>query len=134
MRDIGERPAMDERRRTLGRLDEIGLNGLGEQRHHRSGRVEIFRKDRLARARCADDDTTEAYAKIFPACRERHDGHDLRSCRDKKTCVPIRSVTLATGGDDDVAQSPVVHIERTRPRDGVRIEIQIIAMEEMRVD
>ena len=46
MRDVGERAAVDERRRALEGLHEIGLHRVLEQRRHRALGLEVARRDR----------------------------------------------------------------------------------------
>ena len=51
VRDIGERAAMDQRRRAFERLDEIGLDRLLEQGRHGALRLQLGRRHRRLRRR-----------------------------------------------------------------------------------
>ncbi len=62
--DVGERPAVDERRVVLQRLHQVRLDRVAQQRRHRTLRLKLARDDRLLIARVADDDAADALLQI----------------------------------------------------------------------
>ena len=77
MRDIGERPAMDEGRVVLERLHEIGRERVLEQRRHRARGGEVLGGDGLLVAGLADLDLAEPALKIGEVVGQAEDRHDL---------------------------------------------------------
>ena len=53
MRDIGERPAVHERRGALQRLHQVGLHGVLQQHRHRAVSLQVGGGDTAAVARSA---------------------------------------------------------------------------------
>ena len=85
-----------------------------------------------------DHDARQASAQVLAAGCERQDRHDLRSCCDEKAAGTIAAVTLllvrCRHADGDVAQRAIIHVQRARPGDAVGIEVQFIAVEDVRID
>ncbi len=46
--DVAERAAVDERRATLERLEQVGLDGVAQEHGHRARDLEVVRRDRGA--------------------------------------------------------------------------------------
>src|SRR5260370_15728690 len=71
---------------------------------------------------------------MFPVFRKCDDGHDFRSGGDDETSVVASAVFFAVERNGDAAQRAIVHVERARPGDAMGIEMQIVAVEKMRID
>src|SRR5260370_24997885 len=71
---------------------------------------------------------------MFPVFRKCDDGHDFRSGGDDETSVVASAVFFAVERNGDAAQRAIVHVERALPGDAMGIEIQIVAVEKMRID
>ncbi len=137
MRDVCERPAMHHRRRAFGGLHQVRQQRFVQQRHHRSGCVQVCCAYWITLAVLPDHDPRQAGAQVLTASSKRQDGHDLRSRRNEEAAGTIAAIALllvrARYADGDVAQRAVVHVERARPCDAVRIEVKFIAMEHVRI-
>ena len=75
--DVRERPAVDERRTALERLEEVRLDRVLEQDGHRAGDLQVLGGDRLAVARRREDHAAEPRAEVVEVRREGEDGHHL---------------------------------------------------------
>src|SRR5439155_12718316 len=106
VRDVAERPGVDERRSALERLNEIGTNGVLEKESHRARRVELARRDRTPRrpGRRADDDPPEPRLEILRARGQRHDRHDLAGRNDHEVLFARDAVANAAKADDAVPE------------------------------
>ena len=77
MRDIGERAAMDEAGIVFQRLDEVGQNGILQQRHQRAGCLDVGAGNGGAVAPIADNDAVETLLEVGRIRCEAEDRHDL---------------------------------------------------------
>ena len=77
MGDVGERAGVDDGRRVLDRLHEVGHDGVLHQDGQGAGHAEVVGGDGLARPARADDDPAQALAHVGQARRQGQDGHDL---------------------------------------------------------
>ena len=68
--DVGERPAVDEGRRALERLDEVRVDGVAEERRHRAGDLEVLRQHRPAVEREPQEDPAQAALEIHQVLGE----------------------------------------------------------------
>jgi len=66
--------------------------------------------------------------------REGDDGHDFRSGGDDEAGLAAAALFFAVERNGDAAQGAVVHVDGTGPGDTLGIKMQIIAVEEMRID
>ena len=132
--DIAEGSGVNQGGRAVGGLDQIGENGFCEQRHHSSGRAEVASADRFSVTGNSDDDAIEPPAKILEIFRKGDDGHDFRSGGDDEAGLAAAALFLAVERNGDAAQGAVVHVDGTRPGDALGIKMQIVAVEEMRID
>ena len=65
MRDVGERPAVDESRIIFKRLHQIGLQRVLQQHRHRAMHAQILRQHRFLIACVADHDVAEPRFQVF---------------------------------------------------------------------
>ncbi len=114
MRDIGERPAMDERRIVFERLHQIGRERVLQQRRHRAGRFDVGGADRLAVAGLPDDDAAKAPLQIGEVGGQAKDRHDLRGDGDVEAVLAREAVGRSAQADGDLAQRAVIHVEPRR--------------------
>ena len=134
MGDVGERPAVDERRIILERLDEVGLDRLGEQHRHRAVGPEVARGNRPPGDGGADDDPAEAVLEIGDAVGEAQDRHYFGRDGYVEARRAGLAGQLATGRQGDFAKRAVVHVEHAPPHDPRRIKVERIAPIEVIVD
>jgi hypothetical protein len=134
MRDIGERPAVDQRGRPLERLDEVGLDRLREQHRHRAVGLKVLGGHRATIARIGDDDPPQPRFEIVEIGREAQDRHDFGRDGDVEPAFARISVRRAAERLRDVAQSAVVHVEHAPPHDPPHVDIERVAPMQMVVD
>src|SRR5262245_25219497 len=91
MRDIRERPAVNERGIVLDRLNDVRSKRILEERGHCARAFEIGSTDVLPLASLPDDDVAEPpleVVKIFGQAEHRHDlrcGDDVESILARET-------------------------------------------------
>ena len=127
VRDVGERPAMNERRRAFERLHQVGGERVLEERGHGALRLQIAGADRLLVARVADDDAAEAPPQIVEIGSEAEDGHHFRGDRDVEAVFARVAVGGAAERVDDLAQRAVVHVQHAAPGDAALIDRERVA-------
>ena len=132
--DIPERPGVHECRRAVRRLHQVRKEGIGQQGHHATRCPQVSRADRSSVARDANDDGFKALPQVPPILCQRHDGHDFGCSRNHKSRAAPCAIPLAVQRDGYPAKRAVVHVHRARPADSIRIEVQIIAVEEVGID
>ncbi len=127
VRDIGERPAVDERRRAFEGLHQVRRQSLLEQHGHGAVRFEIAGADWLAVAGIADHDTAEPLLEIVEIARQAEYRHHFRSDGNVETVLARKSVGNAAERIDDRAQRAVVHVEHPAPGHAARIDAERVA-------
>ena len=132
--DVRERAAVDERRLALEGLDEVGLDRLLEQHRHRAGGLDLLGGDGLAFVRLADRDRTETLPKVGEIAGDRDERHHLAARRDVESGLARVAVDAAAEAGDDVAQRTVVHVHAPPPRDRDRVDPELVAVQQVRVD
>ena len=76
----------------------------------------------------------KALAQVFAVASQRDDGHDFRSGGDDESGAAGAAVSFAVEGNGDAAQCAIVHVHGAGPGDALGVEIQGVAVEEMRVE
>ena len=132
MRDVRERPAVHERGNALERLHEIRLERVGEQRGHRTRRAELLGRHQCAVGVRRNRDRPEAATEIRVAPRDRDDRHHLGGRGDVEAGLARHPVRAPAEPDDDTPQRAVVHVETAPPADGVRVDPQVVAVQQVR--
>jgi len=132
--NVAEGACMDESGRAFGGLDKVREDGVGEEGHHGAGGVEVGGADGLVVAGGANDDGVETAAEVIAIAGEGEDGHDFGSGGDDEAGAAVGSVALAVDFDSDAAQGAVVHVHGARPPDVGGVEVEVVAVEEMRID
>jgi hypothetical protein len=112
---------------VLQRLHEIGREGVFEERRHRACRLQLRRGHRLALAGLSYDHIAEPALQILEICRETEDCHDLARDDDVEPVLARIPVSDAAQRVDDIAQRPVIHVERALPADAARIDTELVA-------
>ena len=132
--DVAERAGVDDDRRVLQRLQEVGLDRLAHDDGHRAGAVELLGGDRVATRRVADDDPAESGPQVLERRGQRQDRHHLGRRGDVEAGLADHAVGLVAEADDDVAQRPVVDVEDPPPCDVVLVEVEGVALVEVAVE
>ena len=134
MGDIGERPPVHQRRRAADRLDQIGQYGLGQQRRHGPGGLQVTRRDRLACRIASDDNPAQPFDEVCRTIRQTQDRHDLAGDGDVEPAFAHRPVLAVTQSHGHLAQRPVVHVHDPSPGDLSRVKTGSTAPVELIVD
>lgn len=112
--NVGKGAAVEKGGHALDGLDEVGLDGVPQERHEGAGNAEFFGKDGIARSGEADDDAVNTGAQVGKGFGQAENGHDLGGGGDVEA-------GLALGGTawrgDDAAEGAVVDIHDALPGD-----------------
>ena len=120
--DVAEGAGVDEHRRVLERLQQVGLDGVAHDHGHGAGRLDLLGGDGLAGRGVADHNAPHALAHVAQRRRQREHGHHLGRRRDVEPGLARRAVLLRPEPADDVPEGAVVDVEHALPRHIVRIE------------
>ena len=136
--DVGERAAVDQCRRALDRLHQVGLDRVLEQRRHRPGRLQRTRRDRPPIARVGDDDARQTLLEIGEIGGEAQARHHLGGDRDVEAALAHEAVRAGARRpaepDRHRAQRSVVHVDDAAPDDAARVDGQRVAPVHVVVD
>ena len=122
--DVGERSGVDDGRRVLDRLHQVGHDGVLHQDGQGPGDAEVVGRDGLARAARADDDPAEALAHVGETRRQGQDGHDLRGDGDVEAGLADHALLLRAEADLDDAQEAVADVDDAVPGDAGRVDVE----------
>ena len=114
---------------ALERLHEIRTNRVLEARH-RAGRAQLAGRDGtlVLPRRGADDDPRQPLLEILWAGRERENGHHFARRDDDEMLLARNTVADAAEADHHVTERAVVHVDRARPGDAARIDVERVAL------
>ena len=127
VRDVGERPAVDEDGVVLQRLHQVRHQRVLEQHGHGAVGLEVGGLHRLAVARVADHDAAEPALEVLEVHGQAQDRHHLGGDRDVEAVLAREAVGGAAERVDDRAQRAVVHVHDAAPGDAARVEAQRVA-------
>ena len=134
MRDVGERPAVDEGRRAFERLHQVRRQRILEQHGHGAVRLDIAGAHRLPVAGIGDDDVAEPLLQIVEVAGEAEDRHHLGGDGDVEAGLAREAVGDAAERADDLAQRAVVHVHHAPPRDAPAVDPGLVAPVDVVVD
>ncbi len=134
VRDVREGAAVHERGLPFERLHEVRLDRVLQQHRERARRLELLRRDRLAIVRLADGDASEPLAQVGQVAGDGDEAHDLAGRGDVEPRLPRVAVGAPAEARDDVAQRAVVHVHAAPPRDRERVDAELVAVQDVRVD
>ena len=126
--NVGKGPAVDQSRRVLQRLDQIGLQGVLQQGRHGAGRLQVGSGHRGVVIGVAHHDPPQPGFQIRDVrCQAQH-GHDLAGHGDVESVLPGHTLHPAPQAVHDAAQLPVVHVHAPPPRDPLGVDAQGVAL------
>ena len=134
VRDVGERPAVDERRLALERLDEVRLDRVLEKHGHRARRLQLLGDDGLALPRVADGDRAEPPAQVVQVAGDGEDRHDLRRRGDVEAGLARIAVRAPAEADRDLPQRAVVDVDAAAPADRERVDPELVPVQQVRLE
>ena len=136
--NIGKGPSVDDGRRMLQGLDQVGLQGIFQQRAHGALRVKISGSHRfLLRGLSigvAHHQSGQPGLEIIDIIGQTENSHDLGSGGDVVAVLPGRSVAFSAQAVHHAAQLPVIHVHTSPPGDPAGIDIQFVALVNMVVN
>ena len=133
--DVAERPGVDQHRLALERLDQVRLDRVLHHDGHRPRHPEVLGGDR--RRRRGSTATTIRPRRARRSCRSVASARIamISEAAVITNCALARdAVRLAAEPDDRVAQLAVVHVERPRPGDRLRVDAERVAVEDRGVE
>ena len=131
--DVPKRTGVHQGGLPFHGLHDVGKKRLLEQHGHRPGHPKVLGGDEAAVLSLANDDAPDPLTEILEVTRQGEDGHDLRCGRDDETRLAWHAVLVATEAGDDVPQGTIVDIQRPRPGDKARADIEL-PVENSRID
>ena len=132
VRDVRERPGMDERRSALDGLDEIRLQRVAQDHGHRARDAQVLEGHPRTALILGDDRLADPRSQVGKVGRQREDRHDLRGGRDVELRLAL--ATRLAEPDPDPTQDPVVDVEDARPADRGRVDGEGVAVDQMAVE
>ena len=132
--DVAERADVHEARLALERLDQVRLERVLQEHGHRPGAAHLLGRDGSAVDVVADGDRADPAAQVLERGRHAHDRHDLGGGDDVEPGLARDAVRRAAEARDHVSEVAVVHVERPPPRDPVRVDAALVAVEDVPVD
>ena len=128
MGDVGEGAAVHEGGVALERLDQVGLDGILEQRRHGTLGVDVVDRDGLAVVGVGNDHAAEARLEVHEVGRQAEARHDLGGHGDVEAVLARHAVRDAAKAVDDAPELAVVHVDAALPHDAARVDPQGVAL------
>ena len=134
MSDVGKRTAVDESRRVLGRLHEVGQKRVFQQDRDGAGDAQVVYRKRFIVVGVAQEDIPDAALEVVEVRGEAEDGHDFRSGSDVEARLGRYAIDGTAQAGDDVAQATVVYVQDTLPLDFLQTETSMAILIKMVVE
>ena len=124
VRDVAERPGVYYHGLALGGLDDVGLDCISQQGHHRADGAYILGSDGSAVGGAglvcvADDNPAQSGAQILKVSGEGKDGHNLRCRNDVEAALTDWGVVGAADAGHYGAQGAVFNVGDAPPGDAL---------------
>ena len=132
--DVGKRTAVDESRRVLGRLHEVGQKRVFQQDRDGAGDTQVVYRERFIVVGVAQEDIPDATLEVVEVRGEAEDGHDFRSRSDVEARLGRYAIDGTAQAGDDVAQATVVYVQDTFPLDFLQTETSMAILIQMVVE
>ena len=123
--DVAERSGVDQHRRVLQRLQQVGLDRVAHDHRHGAARVQEVGGDRLAIAREADDHPAQPPSHVLQRCGKGEHGHHLGRRGDVESGLACDAVLRRAEPDDHAAQDAVADVEHPAPGDAVKVDRKV---------
>ena len=132
--DVGERTAVDESRRILSRLHEVGQKRVFQQDRDGTGDTQVVYRKRFIVVGVAQEDIPDATLEVVEVRGEAEDGHDFRSGSDVEARLSRDAIDGTAQAGDDVAQAAVVYVQDALPLDFLQTETSMAILIKMVVE
>ena len=127
VRDVAERPAMDEGGIALERLNEVRLQAVTHNHRHRAVGLQVAGGNQFSAVRISHDHPPQPRLQFSQRVGKAKRGHDFRSRRNVEARFARHGIGRAAQPDDDLAQRPLVHVHDAAPDDPARVNAQAVA-------
>jgi hypothetical protein len=135
VRDVAERPGVHEGGPALERLHQVGRMASLSSIAMAPCALRSRARTGLRRRRVEPTMMLPRRARgRTRSRRERDDRHDLRRGDDHEALLADHSLAGAAEADDHLPQRAVVHVDRARPGDAARIDVERVALLEVVVE
>ena len=122
MCDVGKRTTVDDGRRLLRGLHEIGRHSVFQQHHDGTSHAEVFNGEWLAVVSISQQNLFDAATQILLTGGQTQDGHELGGWRDVEASLLRKAVCGRAESRHDAAQGTVVHVEHATPQNLLQSE------------
>src|SRR5918999_707960 len=132
--DIAEGAGVDQGRRILQSLHEVGFYGFFHDDRHDACGHEVLCCYGVSVGVATDHEPPEAAAHVVKRGGEREDRHRLRGSRDVEAGLARDAVGVGAKAHDYVPQGSIVYVHHPSPGDALQLEVEGIALVEVVVD
>ena len=129
--DVGERPAVDHRRRALERLDQVGMDGVTQERRHRAGDLEILGEHRPAVEGEPEEDPSQSGLEVHQVLGQAEERHHLGRGRDEEPLLAGVALEPSAEAEHDLPEGAIVHVHGAAEEDLPRVDPERVVVIEM---
>src|SRR5829696_5948936 len=132
--DVTEGAGVDQGRRILQSLHEVGFYGLFHDDRHDACGHEVLCGYGVSVGVATDHNPPEAAAHIVKRGGEREDRHRLRGRRDVEAGLARDAVGVSAQPNDYIPQGSIVYVHHPSPGNALQLEVEGVALVEVVVD
>src|ERR671913_30395 len=132
--DVAEGASVDQGRRILQGLHEVGFYGLFHDDRHDACGHEVLCGYGVSVGVATDHNSPEAAAHIVKRSGEREDRHRLRGRRDVEAGLARDAVGVGAKPHDYISQGSIVYVHHPSPGNALQLEVEGVALVEVVVD
>src|SRR5829696_332096 len=132
--DVAEGASVDQDRRVLQGLHEVGLYGLFHDDRHDTRGLEVLGGYGVSVGVATDHDPPEAAAHVVKRGGEREDRHRLRGRRDIEAALARDAVGVGAQPNDYIPQGSIIYVHHPSPGNALQLEVEGVALVEVVVD
>src|SRR5215212_1557073 len=132
--DVTEGAGVDQGRRILQCLHEVGFYGLFHDDRHDACAHEVLCGHGVSVGVATDNNPPEAAAHIVKRGGEREDRHSLRGRRDVEAGLARDAVGVGAQPNDYIPQGSIVYVHHPPPGNALQLEVEGVALVEVVVD
>ena len=132
--DVAEGAGVNQGRGVLQSLQQVRVDGVGQNHGHCAVSLQVGRGDGLAVVVQANHDLCQALAQVLEGGCQRENHHDFGGAGDVETGLTDHAVHAFAQAHDDVAQGAVVHVDDAAPLDCARVDAQVVTVVQVVVD
>ena len=131
---VAERSGVHEGRRALGGLNQVRFERVPQERGHRARSVEVGGMNGRSVGRQRRDDAAEPGLQVRVVPGQREDDHHFGRGGDDERALMLHEPGVVALPDEDPSEGPVLHVQRPRPEDPVRVDLERVPVEDVVVE